>query len=288
MSSARRNWYVISRCSLFYFLVLSQSLVHAGVQNGTRASCVRSVVWLFDEFPETRDIDGRKFEIGLRAVGSKEFIQSSVRKSGTGVLVIRSDHRLFLVTARHVAADLGMTARLVTGEDGGQPRVIRLAALTKPNLIGWRFHQSSDIAAIELDEGSVQQQLLPKSFVEETMLIPTEPSRDLILEVLGFPFGVGAQPVFSPVSRQTRIASGRLGFANGETAFLLQDPSIQGFSGAPVFDFGNPIMQPGQMVVRSGGVTCVGFVSATISDDTGGKLAKVVPSWVAADWLKTL
>jgi hypothetical protein len=59
--------------------------------------------------------------------------------------------------------------------------------------------------------------------------------------------------------------------------FLLQDPSIGGFSGAPVFDLPG-IRLSGSAMVAHQGVACFGITHGTLSDDTGGKLAAVTPS----------
>ena len=64
--------------------------------------------------------------------------------------------------------------------------------------------------------------------------------------------------------------------------------SVQGYSGAPAFDLNEPIATSGGGAVISGGkgVTCLGVVSSTISDNTGGKMAGVVPTKCILELIK--
>lgn len=64
------------------------------------------------------------------------------------------------------------------------------------------------------------------------------------------------------------------------TFFLLDKPSIGGFSGAPVYLMPGPFTSGGTLVVRavSAGAHVVGLVHGTIGDNTGGKLAAIVPA----------
>lgn len=107
------------------------------------------------------------------------------------------------------------------------------------------------------------------------------PERHIQLTVLGFPKGLGAEGRFSPLSLQTLPASGILtlpGFDNGKKAtfFILQNPAMGGYSGAPVIDVS--LYQFGAVSTTGGGTRLFGLVHGTLSDDTGGKLAAVVPS----------
>jgi hypothetical protein len=67
------------------------------------------------------------------------------------------------------------------------------------------------------------------------------------------------------------------------TFFVLDKPSIGGYSGAPVFAMPWPLAAGAALGFVSSGSPdaipkCVGIVSGTISDETGGKLALIVPS----------
>ncbi|MGD1018563.1 MAG: hypothetical protein ABSA12_04515 [Verrucomicrobiia bacterium] len=59
--------------------------------------------------------------------------------------------------------------------------------------------------------------------------------------------------------------------------FLLQDPTVGGLSGGPVWDFLLPELN-GSVVIRAGQPKCYGIVHGNIADETGGKLAAITPS----------
>ena len=100
---------------------------------------------------------------------------------------------------------------------------------------------------------------------------------------MGYPLGLGATGYVSPLSIETKAASGfitlnRSDNGNPATFILLQDPSIGGLSGGPVFDTGKNFFPGGrQMTVREG-ISVVGIIHGVISDKSGGKFAAVVPA----------
>jgi len=64
-----------------------------------------------------------------------------------------------------------------------------------------------------------------------------------------------------------------------QTFFLLDKPSIGGFSGAPVFLMPWPFTDSPALTMPNidTKASVVGLVKGTISDETGGKLALIVP-----------
>jgi hypothetical protein len=100
---------------------------------------------------------------------------------------------------------------------------------------------------------------------------------------MGYPLGLGATGYVSPLSLETRAASGFITmsrFDNGKLAdfILLQDPSIGGLSGGPVFDLGKSYLTGERKMISRQGWTLVGLVHGVISDQSGGKFTAVVPS----------
>ena len=66
------------------------------------------------------------------------------------------------------------------------------------------------------------------------------PQRERPLVVMGFPLALGAHGHFSPITSESKAASGLVQirinkFDPEQTFFLLDKPSIGGFSGSPVF-----------------------------------------------------
>jgi hypothetical protein len=109
------------------------------------------------------------------------------------------------------------------------------------------------------------------------------PSGSLELIAIGFPLGLTSQEHFGPISKRVHAASGLVRFRGEEMRgpalfFLLDQPSMGGSSGGPVFiapQVQTSLAGDVAMVVEA---RCVGVVSQTISDEAGGQFAAVVPS----------
>lgn len=241
---------------------------------------IPSIVYLKTDTVETIEREGRRLEVWLRDPKDGSAAPKITSTIGTGFLVKRGA-RTFLVTAQHVAFSLTerSTATLRLQDKSG-----RALPLKKLLLGEWRIHSVADVAVVEVPsshEGiDISGFALPYELISPE---PVTPSRSLRLTVVGFPLSLGIGKTVSPITRETMAASGPLDLPRFDnhvvsSFFLLQDPSVGGFSGAPVCDLHLPSLYSGGISFRSGGITCHGLVHGTISDDTGGKFAAVVPS----------
>ena len=213
---------------------------------------------------------------------------------GTGFCVANehpgagSKEQPYLVTASHVAKFL-MPDSSVTFRDSGDiplPTIVKEIALSGSMAI-WHFHRDADVAVLRLkvDEGS--RALLKGRCLKLSSIAPDESSlrRERPVVVMGFPLALGTTGHFSPLTSEAKPASGLVrllstDFPKEATYFVLDKPSIGGFSGAPVFLSPGPYASGGAMVFLETPVptVVVGLVHGTVSDKTGGKLAAVVPS----------
>jgi len=225
-------------------------------------------------------------EVWLKSVFTGELKPQTSVSSGSGSLFVFSN-RLYLVTARHVATSMGLSSEMVLGESK-RPVVRSLARLSRvSNQIPWIHHKAADVSILRLLPSDQDLDDLFRVWSLPATILATHavsPPRDVPLTVFGFPFGLGVYPEHSPISRASRCASGLVEMPEDSasqrprrTIFFLEDPSISGFSGAPVVHLNAPLRGPGY-TLGSGPATCYGFVSATVSDETGGKLAEIVPS----------
>ena len=207
---------------------------------------------------------------------------------GTGFLV-QLPGQLFLVTAEHVAREIGPTPQLTFGAVGDVARTLSLRDVAGSSPLGWVFHGEADVAVLALRGTADVVGLLSKRALQPAHLVNVleAPNRERVLTTVGFPLGLGGLTLgpdqrISPLTRESRAASGLLTLARFDTKkpttfFVLDNPSIGGFSGAPVF------MLPGTVVSHDSlGFTppvgfCLGLVHGTIGDGTGGKLAAIVP-----------
>lgn len=200
---------------------------------------------------------------------------------GTGFLL--SDGRfVVLVTARHVAQRTNprTPVKLLAGD---QPLLLTLGELAADPAVRWNLHDAADAAAIRLKSWNG-----PPLHVFKRSQVSVEPlpMRERPLVVYGFPLGIGSAD-FSPVSQQynraSNLVTGKSDSLPQEAQYYLLDrPSIDGFSGAPVFQVPG-IFHRGNAIVSRGDFIMVGLVAATLSDRTGGKLGAVVPpTFIAA------
>lgn len=200
-------------------------------------------------------------------------------KAGTGFLV-RSEEKTFLVTASHVAKAVGSKCKLVMSGADGKAIIVMASDLR------WISSDSADVALVWINqnEANLHKMLLERSVPLHLLSgRPLPPSRDVPLTVLGYPLGLGATGYVSPLSLETKAASGFITlprFDNRKLAtfILLQDPSIGGLSGGPVFDTGKSYFAGGRKMTIREGASVVGLIHGVISDKTGGKFAAVVPA----------
>lgn len=245
-----------------------------------------AVVFLYRNEVETiKKKDGVVYEIWLRKQGKEKPKASIKRQSGTGFFIAKGKS-MFLVTASHVAKVLTPADKAVLRYRKDKPISLSLNILSgSKKKLQWSFHKKADIAVLTLHPTQeVYTKYLTNRFLPFEILIQEEKSseREIPLTVIGFPRGLGVKDHFSPLTLQSYSSSGLLKMRRFDTYqmatfFLLQDPSIGGYSGAPVFDLG--YYKLGSMTSTSGkGTLCYGLIHGTISDDTGGKLAAVIPS----------
>lgn len=231
--------------------------------------------------------------------GSVVFLQANLadgrRLYGTGVFVM-GQQRPYLVTAAHVARTLVPDSSATIRIEGDKPFTLTLSVLTEGTAsIPFYYSKAADVAIARITPKTkelgdkLQHHFLPLAWLDSEKQAP---SRSLTLTVLGFPLALGIGGSFSPISRETKPASGLITVKfDGENepveVFLTQDPSVGGFSGAPVFDtMLSTSGDGGGLTVRAGEPKLVGIAKGTLSDNTGGKMGAVVPSFFVVEAIK--
>lgn len=208
-------------------------------------------------------------------------------KFGTGFLVTPDGSALLLVTAEHVTADIKSDFRAIVRGDNDTPVDMSSEDLTGTKNVTWVSHKTEDVAVALLHPSKDVMSKLLGHFMQESFISSgvTAPSRDRPLTALGFPLMLGAVEHFSPISRESKPSSGLITLPRFDTKkpaifFLLSDPSIAGFSGAPLLLTAAPFTTPDGKLAFSPtkGIHCVGIVHGTINDETGGKMAAITPS----------
>jgi len=242
----------------------------------------RCAIMLERESVDTVKADGRDAELWLRFPGAKRFTPKLIKHLASGLLVATL-RDTFLVTAGHVADRMDGQARLSFRSDKGRRSSLRLSALASGGRrrLEWTRVRHADVAALRISAvpAALRGRFLPASLLPTSTAAPTG---EIELTIVGFPLGLASETHFRPIAKRAHPASGMLRLCENEGQepadfFLLDQPSVGGYSGAPVF------VLPQLALTDEGEVTivnarCVGIVSRTISDDMGGQFAAVVPA----------
>ena len=209
---------------------------------------------------------------------------------GTGMFVSSSagDNKIFgwIVTANHVAIDTNDTTEIIIATRDGKATSLPLKMFG--NLSNWRHHPVADISVFQIHFSTTNEQFMSNRFFpfDHFNLEKQVVSRDFELTSIGFPHGLGVNGSFSPFTFRSYASSGFVTLNRADTHtpsdfFCLENPSVGGYSGCPVFDLG--YSTNGVMEITKGKTVCHGIMHGTMSDNTGGKIAMVTPSFYLKD-----
>ena len=217
-------------------------------------------------------IDGTRFRIGTGM-----FVSSSV-----------GENKFYgwIVTANHVARYTTEETDVIIATKDGKALSLKLILLGP--LTMWRHHEEADISAFQIMFSPVNKPFMDNRFFpyDHFNLTKNAVSRDFELTSIGFPQGLGISGVFSPFSFRSFASSGfvtlpRADIHTPSVFFCLENPSVGGYSGCPVFDLG--YSTNGIMTTTKERTWCHGIMHGTMSDDTGGKIAMVTPAFYLKD-----
>jgi hypothetical protein len=181
-------------------------------------------------------------------------------------------------------------AKIIFRLKGDKPGIYDLLPITKGKSLKWKTHPIADIALVELEtqDQSIKKILQDYAFPAELIYGGKElPARGADLTFLGYPVVDMEMEHFSPLMFTAYLSSGLITQQRADTKskcnfFFLSVPSIQGCSGSGLY-----FSVKKQTMYYGGGKTImVGVVHGTKSDDTGGKLALITPSYYIADLFK--
>lgn len=268
-------------CATFLFAVIAAN----GGTTFDREVIAQCVVQLVDERVATEQVNGETAEVWFHfpdghKIPKKQYCRGSA-------FLVNDGNCPLLVTASHLAKSMTPSSLAILMGPKGEPVRLSLGQLTgKSASANWLHHDKADVAVLQLSPspGMRKKHLLNRFLPLDVIAGERKaPSRSIPLVVFGFPLGLGSSgKQFSPLTRQTHCASNIIMLRRADApveaeCFLLEDPSVAGYSGGPVFDIG--IYQLGGIQTTGSGTTLWGLVHGTSSDQTGGKLAVVVPGY---------
>lgn len=210
------------------------------------------------------------------------------KASGTGT-IIGSQGRFFILTANHVASNIS-TGGVVIFHKNSKPLSRTFMSLTD-NKARWVHHKTSDISIVEIfpKDTSLNSWISKWNFpLNQVYFGKDVPSMDHLLTFLGFPVIDYKLEFFSPLLFQANISSGLITQARYDTKalttfFFLSEPSIQGCSGSGVFLWVRP---KAGVFVGGDRTVLMGIIHGTQTDNTGGKMAAVTPTFYLKDIIK--
>jgi hypothetical protein len=222
--------------------------------------------------------------IMVNSPGSTNLIPALKTVSGSGMLVANGK-RYFIITAKHVAVEMGTNCEMIIGGANKGPVTFFLGSLTTQTGGRWYNHPIADLSVCPImpttqpEIDFLNSKAAPLYFLNSDT---NPPPRDFSMTAYGFPLNFGVYVQFVPLIRETKASSESLMDTNGYF-YLLQDPSVSGYSGGPLIQVGGARMvtTPGGMIPVNEQPTCWGFVSGTYPDETGGKMCRIVPSYYA-------
>lgn len=230
--------------------------------------------------PDDDPLPVRKTVVYIETVTQETQTKKATVSSGTGFL-IASENGICLITAAHIARTTNpdTNVRLLSTD---KPVTVPLVKLTVD--ANWFYHENADVAAIKLNKPPdwsfhVFQRIQVSNILQA-------PPRERPVTVIGFPLRLGVDD-FSPISKTFNPASDLViapggNFPEPVRYYFLDSPGIGGYSGAPVFHVPGQFSR-GNMLVFRKDFACVGLVHGTLSDETGGKLAAIVPAKFIAE-----
>lgn len=203
---------------------------------------------------------------------------------GTGVF-IHKDNKAYLVTATHVSNATNDNSYIILCDQSNNPMKRMLTGLNAS--LKWVDHKTEDISVLEIGVESNPDILCHRCFpYDQIEFNVNKISRDDELTSVGFPHGFGAIGKFSPFTFRSHASSSEITLNRADTntpaVFIcLENPSVGGYSGGPIFDLG--MVNIGIMTSSQGPTRLIGIMHGTISDQTGGKIALFSPALFLKD-----
>lgn len=206
-------------------------------------------------------------------IQSPEKDKPNSAKLCTAYLVHTSD-KLFLVTSGHGSEETSAKSRLVYRDPSGKSQWVSLKKLFSGESNPWHRDPTSDFAIAHLQPDDDGQRYLEhlKALSVPLDSVSTEPQSPTTPIVTGgFPLGLGAKEPIAPLAVVGYIASEEIKSDTrwGHAPIIYCSPAVaQGTSGGPAF----------LMDESPDSATVVGMYVGVVSDVSGAKLSKMVPS----------
>ncbi|WP_396632876.1 hypothetical protein [Maribacter sp. R86514] len=274
---------------LFLVIILNNSKALAQSEDGDGDERVffNSIVYLKDSVVKKEN----NYEIYIKDISTGKIKPFKYAVTGSGFFVSK-DLDSYLVTANHVANQISLEGEIYFQNVDNEKRSLKLKELVNKNST-WISHPTADVSVLRLNINEKDSMYLDElgisSFSYSSIKNElTSPNRLQDLTIFGFPLSLGAMGnQVSPITKKLKAASDILylnRFDNkvANAFYLLDDPSISGFSGGPVVIIKESYENPYSNKRVRMSPDIVGLVHGTINDKTGG-FAAIVPAKFIAE-----
>lgn len=241
----------------------------------------KSVVYVYDEKIATEKFNNREYEIWYKDNKTNQVFPKTYALTGSAFFVAK-DLDIYLVTAEHVAKTTTLNTVLLTSNQNGTTKQVLLKDLIADTIIKWTTHPISDVSVIRLDLSKVDSSFyiepIPFEIIDMTLEAPMR-IRDVT--VYGFPLRLGISNKITPITKTSKPSSGIIEYPRADNNkiapfYLLDDPSVSGFSGGPVFELPQEFVNSDESSLFVRVYRLMGLVHGSISKDAGG-FSAIVP-----------
>lgn len=214
-------------------------------------------------------------------------IKGNTVNTGTGFLVTTKD-QYFLVTAKHVADSLRIETSEIFFRDSSKTAIsFKLQDFLKKPIVSG-YNENSDFFILKLETSdSKKLDILKKSSLDFNLFVNDRESIDRKIDVLvmGYPFYDFEN--FTPITFKSYFSSSLINvrLKNMQKPFLcylLENPSMAGFSGGPVF-----VGVKDRASTPLSKTLIAGIVTGTTYDKTGAKFAIITPAFHLLDLINS-
>jgi hypothetical protein len=212
-------------------------------------------------------------------------INGNTTNTGTGFLVTTKD-QYFLVTAKHVADALKIETTDIFFRDSSKTAIsFKLQGFLKKPLVSG-FNENSDFFILKLETTDMKKlDMLKKSSLNFDVFANDRKSIDRKIDVLVMGYPLFDFEHFTPITFKSYFSSSLINvkfesMPKPFLCYLLENPSMAGFSGGPVF-----VGVKDRASTPLTKTLIVGIVTGTKYDNTGGKFAIITPAFHLIDLL---
>ncbi len=268
-----------------------------------------TAVFLREVRDKTINQNGHDYIIGLKDPETGKFYPYKTEFSGTGFSFV-DDKVRYLITVKHLAENLTDSSWVKFSGARSDSIFLLKDVLYKIGNKRWYFSENTDIAIgricedfnfekdtisyteikdnsdLLFDPREIKNHFsLGKDNFNDTLIAPF---RDMELLAIGYPSGIGnySNP-HTTISKFFRASSDIIDKESNNPFFIIDDPSVDGFSGSPTFEAPKIFVVDSQkMAVVHKLFSFVGMINGTFNDANGGKFTSIIPSKLIIEELK--